>query len=276
MRADKFELNAFTYLFEWVKNVCLVPTCQTRSLRINPIELDLNLNEFETTMAIDNLFFYAACCGDQSQHDSSANMIMGEDFIAVSQRIILKSEIIHLKFTFASSARKLEQIRFRKCLKLVDFIYVCELRIQRGNNDECDRLRKEHIGAKKLFDGNSRIKVSIDDADILKIVECVIHVVLGSYIVGMVVDKVEIVRDFPEHILCFDYVKKVFLFSSDPAICGRNKYLEGKLIEILSHFVKNGKSLVHTSGHCPNIEDHFPNVGVVEILTPSRFNHSRC
>jgi hypothetical protein len=204
-------------------------------------------------------------------------MIMGEDFIAVSQRVILKSEIIHLKFTFASSARKLEKIKFCKCLRLVEFIYSCELRIRRGDNVECDRLRAERTDVIKLFGGdNSAIKLSnmvksfkkSTDGDILKIVECVIQVVLGSYEVGMLVDKVEIVRNFPEHILCFDYVKKVFLFSSDPAICGRNKYLEGKLVERLSHFVDKGKSLVHKSGHCPDIEDHFPDVGVVEFLAP--------
>ncbi len=195
----------------------MVPTCHSSSLKDNPIVLNSNLKEFETTMAIDNLFFYAACCGDQSQHDSSANMIMGEDFIAVPQRNILKSEIIHLKFTFASSVRKLEQIKFYKCLRLVDFIYSCELRIRRGDNVECDRLRTERTVVKKLLGGdNSAIKVSnmvasfkkFTDVDILKIVECVIHVVLGIYKVGILVDKVQIVRNFPEHILCFDYLKK--------------------------------------------------------------------
>jgi hypothetical protein len=63
-------------------------------------------------------------------------------------------------------------------------------------------------------------------------------------------------------------VKTVFNCSSDPAVFGRQLYLEDKLKERVGLFVQTGKSLVHKRGHCHEIEEQFSDVGVVQFLEP--------
>lgn len=279
LKGTNFDYNSFDHFMECSKDVFLIPSCYTQSLDADPILIDnFNCSDFEDTTIPDNLLFYACS-------SSPANMVLHDDFVAVSTRAISQGEKISLRFALKQQTCQEVSLQYHKSLSLLRFVYDCEIRIQRDQvNDgaEVIRLQEQRTTVLGTFESNRKFAVkdwraelskrkknrrfSIDDNVIKLIVLNAIDVVMGKFLSSMIVDTIEDLRPFPERYFCFDYVKKVFKYSNDPIVHGRRPRLESEFLQRMTLFIMNGKSLVHSYGHCIAIEGQYFDLGVVQIL----------